>query len=957
MSSAAAVTPAPTTHTLDRDPDRVRLQYVYALAIGVAVAHLIVAIAYPGSLATGWLINAAFVAGALLCLWRAASSRSDRAVWSCVGVGLLFQAFGNRYYRSFLADDAFVSQPSVADLGYLAFYPLAGCAIVLLLGSRLRSDSFVLDATVATLAVLSLVTALVLPDALTISGGDLGAILTNLAYPIADLVLLGLLVGGTQLVREGAGRAFGPMALAMSLFVIADLIYLSRVSTGSYEPGGPLDAFWSFAAVALGIAAWQTDARHRRRVLNSSLRTIVVVVAVLAAIALLVWDHYHRVKTVAVFLAAATMLAALARLVVALVEQQRATRAVAEAVQGTERRVVRTFSDVTAEHEARALLATSESRYRELALHDPLTGLANRALFTDRLQYLLERRGPVEVVTVVMIDLDEFKAVNDAFGHRAGDDVLNEVARRLVDCTRPEDTVARLGGDEFGVVMTAVDAGVAGECGERLATALSRPYELEGRVAHCTASVGIAVRAGDDEGVDALLLRADLAQYDAKTAGGGRCTVYDDRLDTSARLKRTLTADLSVALAEHQLVVHYQPIADLTTGQIAGFEALVRWQHPTRGLLAPDAFLGLAAEAGSVVEIGRFVLDQATRTAAHWNACSTGGVSIGVNLSAPELADDGVVDAIACALDGSGLNPHRLVIEVTEETLVTDIEKASSTLARIRGLGVRIALDDFGAGYSALGYLRDLPAFSILKIDRRLVSGEHPRERAILASTVALGHSLTMEVVAEGLEDATLHAVAKELGCEFGQGWLLGRPTDAAEAGALLASEADGSGTGTDHRAPVSRGGERHVNPPATSHRSRKIVVIEDDLRLLDLLGTQLRLCGYEPLLALTAEEGERLTSSERPELVLIDLNMPGTDGSEAARAIRIRPELRDIPLVAYSSMSLDAYRGGTASEWFDGQLKKWSGGGARELGTRIEAFLADHAARKAGVGEPVDDR
>jgi diguanylate cyclase (GGDEF)-like protein/PAS domain S-box-containing protein len=422
------------------------------------------------------------------------------------------------------------------------------------------------------------------------------------------------------------------IAVALILFVVADIIYLYRNAAGSYEVGGPLDASWSFAAVAMGIAAWQTSIRYRSLTWDPSSRArISVVGATCAAIAVEVWDHYHRITTVALYLAMATIVVALARLVVALNEQKRATRVLAEtdatlrnvtetidevfwvssdsdgrllyvnpmyeqlydrptaqlyddplswigavhpedreraramfatvrssgsirqdfrvvrpdggvrevrmqayAVRGTGvvgPRLVGTSHDVTAEHEARDLLAASEARYRDLALHDPLTGLANRGLFNDRLEHLLCRRAPIEPAAVIMVDLDNFKGINDTLGHAAGDQLLTEVAIRLIGCTRPEDTVARLGGDEFSVLMTSDSPQVATQLGQRIAATLSRPFDLAGKITNSSASVGVAVSAAADETADALLLRADLALYEAKAAGRGQCVTYDAQLE------------------------------------------------------------------------------------------------------------------------------------------------------------------------------------------------------------------------------------------------------------------------------------------------------------------------------------------------------------------------------------------------------------------------------------------
>jgi diguanylate cyclase (GGDEF)-like protein len=327
--------------------------------------------------------------------------------------------------------------------------------------------------------------------------------LTNISYPVADLILLGLLVGGAQILRGKPDRALVLMGAALTLFVTADSIFLYESAAGTYATGGWLDAFWSFAAVAMGIAAWQPTLRHaKRQAWESAKRAqITAVAAVLAAT--MVFQVAHA-ALVAGYLATATIFAALARLVVS----------------------------VRTEHETGKQLAASEARYQELALHDPMTGLANRSLFDDRVDHLLARRPPAQTA-LIMIDVDNFKDVNDALGHGAGDELLIEVARRLVASVRPEDTVARLGGDEFSVLMTSDNPQIPTELGQRIAAALSRPFDLAGKITQSSASVGVAAHAAADETADALLLRADLALYEAKAAGRGQSVTYDAQLETA----------------------------------------------------------------------------------------------------------------------------------------------------------------------------------------------------------------------------------------------------------------------------------------------------------------------------------------------------------------------------------------------------------------------------------------
>jgi diguanylate cyclase (GGDEF)-like protein len=478
-----------------------------ALGVGAVVAHLTIAIADPGAGATGWLINATFITGAALCLWRSTSSRRGRIAWACVGAGLLFQALADRYYKQVLANQAHVSQPSLADFGYLAFYPFAAVAIVLLLRSRVTSITrpLLLDAAVVGLAVMAAVAAFVLPDVLSISGGNLSASLTNVAYPIADLLLLGLLAGGTQLLAGKPDRALVLIGVALILFITADSIYLYGSAAGTYSVGGWVDSLWCLAAVLMGIAAWQPALRyHEFQVWRPALRTLVAItVAAVAVSAILVLDSIHHLPAAAIYLTVATFLASLARLVVA----------------------------INSERAARERLVLSEARYQDLALHDPLTGLANRSLFDDRVAHLFSRRAPAKAAAFIMVDIDHFKEVNDSLGHGAGDELLIEVARRLVECVRPEDTVARLGGDEFCIVLAAENSQAAVRCGERIVTAMGRPFALAGAPAHATASVGIAVRTSHQESANDLQQHADQALYRAKAAGRGRSVLYDPAAD------------------------------------------------------------------------------------------------------------------------------------------------------------------------------------------------------------------------------------------------------------------------------------------------------------------------------------------------------------------------------------------------------------------------------------------
>jgi diguanylate cyclase (GGDEF)-like protein len=435
-------------------------------------------------------------------------------------------------------------------------------------------------------------------------------------------------------------------------------------------------------------------------------------------------------------------------------------------------------------------LSIVEERFRYQAMHDPLTDLANRTLFTDRLAHMLLRRDAEQNATVIMTDLDGFKAINDELGHAAGDALLIEVAHRLAACIRPEDTAARLGGDEFAVLMMSSGVEAAEAVGARIAKALDDPYIIEGRSVNISASVGGAVRSSHDEDARSLIRRADLAMYQSK-GSENPVRVDDDTAaapETSARQK--LAQDIRRALTADEIVAYYQPIRRLADVRLTALEALARWEHPTRGLLLPVEFLGVAEGEGTIVSLGRHLLRESIRHVAAWNREREPEQRLGlhVNLSAAELAAPDLVQAVEIALADNRHDPRRLLVEVTEPTIVSDIGLAKSQLSGISALGVQVGLDNFGSSNSSIAYLSELPMLSTLKLDRNLVNGTSVSERAILSTAIDLGHRLNLEVIAEGMDPGRRSAMIDQ-GCKLGQGYLLGRPASSSSTQALLASE------------------------------------------------------------------------------------------------------------------------------------------------------------------------
>ncbi|TFV78170.1 bifunctional diguanylate cyclase/phosphodiesterase [Blastococcus sp. CT_GayMR19] len=413
-------------------------------------------------------------------------------------------------------------------------------------------------------------------------------------------------------------------------------------------------------------------------------------------------------------------------------------------------------------------------------LRDQLTGLANRTMLVEATDRLLQHR--TGAVTVLLLDVDDFKDVNDARGHDAGDLLLLAVGARLQGCVRPGDVVARLGGDEFAVLI-ANGPTTAGKIAERMLVALSDPVQIDGRPLGIRVSIGLAsTLTTSDRSSGTLLRNADLAMYMAKAQGKNRLVRYADGMAQAAQSKVELVEDLAGVVASGQLAVHYQPTISLADGGTTGYEALLRWHHPTRGLVPPAEFIPLAEDGGHIVEIGRWVLAQATEQAAAWTRQTGRPIDMAVNLSPRQLADDDVVQAVADALAASGLPARQLTLEVTEGVLMSDVEQVVDQLRALRTLGVRIAIDDFGTGYSSLSYLRRLPA-DIVKIDRSFVQelGTGGPSTTLVASIIELARSLHLDVVAEGVETQEQHAVLEELSCSHAQGYLFGRPRPAAE--------------------------------------------------------------------------------------------------------------------------------------------------------------------------------
>jgi diguanylate cyclase (GGDEF)-like protein/PAS domain S-box-containing protein len=432
-----------------------------------------------------------------------------------------------------------------------------------------------------------------------------------------------------------------------------------------------------------------------------------------------------------------------------------------------------------------------EAALEHQALHDELTGLPNRTLVMDRIEQGLARLDRRRTgMAVLFVDLDRFKVINDSRGHAEGDRLLREVARRLQRPLRAGDTVGRLGGDEFVMICDEiVDESDAVAVAERLAEELAAPVDLDGAVVHVSASIGIALAWSAGPTAETLIANADLAMYRAKEEGRDRYALFEEDLHRNMVARHELEAALHVALADDELILHYQPIVRLLDGRITAVESLVRWERPGHGMLPPGRFIQVAEETGLIVPLGNWVIDRALRDAAGWPVPPTGEpIDMTINLSARQLAAPGLIDVVVAALDRHQVDPGRVVFEVTESALVDDMDIAVTTLNRLKDLGVRIAIDDFGTGHATFDYLRRFSMADSLKVDRSFVEGlDGPsvQDRAIVSASLVLADSLGLRSVAEGVETPAQLEVLRSLGCDLAQGYLFSRPVSRDEAVAL----------------------------------------------------------------------------------------------------------------------------------------------------------------------------
>ena len=429
----------------------------------------------------------------------------------------------------------------------------------------------------------------------------------------------------------------------------------------------------------------------------------------------------------------------------------------------------------------------SEDRIAHMARHDALTDLPNRMLLLEQLNHEIKRVKRGECLAVLCLDLDQFKSVNDALGHHIGDELLKLVGERLRGCTRELDVVARMGGDEFAIIMTQMEqAADAATLSKRIRDSVIKPYQIEGHQIVTDISIGISVAPMDAVELAELLRNADMALYDAKADGRGTFRFFEPEMNTRMKVRRELEMDLRKALATEQFELHYQPLVVLETNDVNGFEALLRWNHPTRGMVSPADFIPIAEETGLIVPLGEWVLKAACNEAVNWPE----HIKVAVNLSPAQLNCRNLVSMVTSVLNETGMPPHKLQLEITETVLLQNTFTTLATLHELRKMGVQIALDDFGTGYSSLSYLRSFP-FDKIKIDRSFIqdlsNGAEPL--AIVNAVAGLAKCLNMTSTAEGVETQQQMDVLQAIGCTEMQGYLFSHARPANEIRQFFAAQ------------------------------------------------------------------------------------------------------------------------------------------------------------------------
>ncbi len=710
-----------------------------------------------------------------------------RAAWNRLALGMLTFVVGDAAEAVWSALGHTVMVPSAFDAIYLAGYPLLISGV---LGLRPRGSAAPhresrVDATIVCTGALALCWPFLMsPYQHDPHLGLLGRIVA-MAYPVMDIAVL-FIVLHTLLFSARRRPSDLLVGASMSFMLTSDVILDVMSLHGGYRAGDLVDAGWLLSYVALAAAALHPSMADQAVASPEQDRRRWLPIAALAGFAapgmLLVGSLLHAHLDVAVLSATTIVLFVLMVVRVAWLFER---------VNAQHEELQRTASVLRESLDAQQALRDDLAH---LSFHDPLTGLPNRALLTDRItQALSMSRRQSTTAALCICDLDGFKTVNDSLGHQAGDELLVIAAKRLGSVVRLGDTVARLGGDEFAVLLVDIDdPAIVRSVTERLVAVMREPLVVAGRPVTISASVGVAF-AGLDKTADQLLGDADAAMYEAKATGRDQTVIFRSEMRARVLERLELTNSFSRGLKEGEFFLNYQPEVAMPVGTLVGFEALVRWRHPSLGIVPPDRFIALAEETGFIVPLGRWILESACVEAAGWPLVHGTPATVAVNISGRQLQSASLVQDVRAALALSGLDPARLTLEITESVVMDRPAETRRVLRELRALGVRLAIDDFGTGYSSLSQLREFPV-QILKIDKSFVDPlTDPRGEgsAFVRTILRLAAELGLDTVAEGVEELAQWRTLSIMGCTSAQGYLMSRPLDVAATRAFFA---------TDHR-------------------------------------------------------------------------------------------------------------------------------------------------------------
>ncbi len=703
-----------------------------------------------------WLTSAVYILVGVIVCWRALRTMESRKSWMIFAFGISIYGLGNVLWAVWIEHLPNPPIPSICDGMWLTLYPACYIGIVGLARVRERRvpARMWLDGIIAGLGIAAIGAAIVVrPVLATVSGGT-AAVITEMAYPLCDLLLAALVVGVLALRGWRLDRMWAMLGIGFIALAAADCMYALQVAGGASAPSSLTNMSYDIGVMLLALAAWQPGATLEADTVPSSSVLAIPAAFTVSALGLLIYDHFSRLDPIALALAMGTMLFAFARTAL-------------------------TFRDV------RALAET-----RRQALTDDLTSMPNRRHFLRRVRDgIIASRATGASVALLIVDLDHFKELNDTLGHDAGDQLLRQVGERLRTVLRATDTAARLGGDEFGVLLSdPCDGDTAALVAEKILKTIAQPFPIKSVGLRVTASIGVALFPEHAENDEQLMQHADVAMYEAKAAQSGYACYARER-DKHSLERLTLAGELSHALENGEIEAHFQPKADAGSRRIVGVEALVRWQHPVRGLISPAEFVTVAEQAGLGRALTRRMLGLALSQIRIWRDAGF-DLHVAVNTTVADLQDTQFPAEVAQTLADHGLPPEALVLEVTENMVLADPVRVGDVLAQLGELGLGLSLDDFGTGFSSLTHLKSLPVGEV-KIDRSFVGRmtTDPVDAAIVQATIQLAHSIGIRVVAEGIEDQVTWSSLVANRCELVQGYALSRPLPANELETLLRAQ------------------------------------------------------------------------------------------------------------------------------------------------------------------------